>query len=301
MFVETSMADRLKMSPTQLNRGIVASDSVRDINEDLGFVRPTMAWVLDGATGITDTNYTPGRTDGEWYVETFSSELLKRIHEFDTSLTTIIRNALDSVSRQFNEHAPERQVDPAAEPSATGAIVRWTGTKLEYFVLCDSTLLFYRDGEVVENITDKRITQLEERALNQIESKRNEGLSHQKAREESFPLLRENRRAKNTEGNYWVFSMDTSAIEQAITGTFDIKPGDEIYLFTDGVDRLVETYNEFENWQTGIEYLQDKSETEVFNLLRRVEKHDRKVNEYPRTKWADDATLVRLEFERGSN
>lgn len=285
------------MNEPCLSRGILVTDSVRGVNEDTGLIRSRMAWVLDGATGVTDSEHTPGRTDGEWYVEQLSAELTKRVQRSRASLSDIVRESVKAVAATYREVIDRSSVDPAAEPSATGAFVRWNERELEYLVLCDSTFLLCRGDELVERVTDDRIEPLETDVRNRIRSELDAGATLKEARAAVMPLLRENRRRKNTSGNYWVLSLDPNAVAHAYTGTVDLRPGDQAYLFTDGVHRLVDTYGYFDDWNEGVSYLRENSPQELLSELRSIELDDPNAEDHLRTKWADDATLVRLEFE----
>jgi hypothetical protein len=282
------------MSELRFGRGTVVSDSVRAVNEDLGVARPTVAWVLDGATGVGQTRQTPGQTDAEWYVERLSAALLDRVHRTDDSLTAVVRDAVSEVSATFESVASGTDVDPASEPSAAGVVIRVVGSTLEYLALCDCSLVVHRNGQLVDHVTDTRIESLEAQSLSAFERHRASGLDAEAAREAVVPTLREHRRRKNTPGNYWVFSTDPAAVDHALTGTVAVEAGDEVCLLTDGLARLVDTYDHFTDW-SGVAAALDDCDLEVlFDRLREIEYADPDADAYPRLKWADDATLVRL-------
>lgn len=285
------------MSELRFGRGTVVSDSVRAVNEDLGVARPTIAWVLDGATGVGETRHTPGQTDAEWYVERLSAALLDRVHRTDDSLTAVVRDAITEVRARFESVAGNANVDPASEPSAAGAVVRAAGSTLEYLVLCDCSLVVHRNGQLIDHVTDTRIESLETRSLSAFERHRANGLDSQAAREAVVPTLREHRRQKNTPGNYWVLSTDPDAVDHALTGTVAVEAGDEICLFTDGLARLVDTYDHFADWSGVVAALDDTGPESLFERLRDIERADLDARIHPRLKWADDATLVRLGLE----
>lgn len=81
-------------------------------------------------------------------------------------------------------------IDPAAEPSATGVIVRWVDGVLEYYVLCDSTLLVVEDGQLLTEITDRRIESFEETAKSKVRRLKHEGGTLAEARQQALPILR---------------------------------------------------------------------------------------------------------------
>ncbi|WP_135363701.1 protein phosphatase 2C domain-containing protein [Halosimplex halophilum] len=285
------------MSELRFGRGTVVSDTVRAVNEDLGIARPTVAWVLDGATGVGEIRHTPGRTDAEWYVERLSGALLDRVHRTDDSLTAVVRDAVSEVSAAFESVAGDADIDPASEPSAAGAIVRVDGPTLEYLVLCDCSLLVHRNGQLVDHVTDARIESLEARSLSVFKRHRANGLDAEDAREAVVPTLRKHRRRKNTPGNYWVLSTDPDAVDHALTGTVAVEAGDKVCLLTDGLARLVDTYDHFADWAGVAAALDDAGPDVLLEPLRRIERADPEARTHPRLKCADDATLVRLGIE----
>lgn len=284
------------MSSPSLCRYQVVSDTVRRFNEDVGSVVDGAAWVLDGATGITDTTHTDSPSDGHWYVQQFDDYLREHVTDSGRSLTEVVADGIESVGSRFDTVTTVDDIDVAAEPSATAAIVRWTDRALEYYVLCDSTFLQLEDTSVQTVETDARIERFEERAREAVRGLKSSGAGLEEAREEVMPTLLENRRQKNSQGTYWVLSLNSEAAARGITGETRLTAATTVYLFTDGFGRLVDTYDVHPDWDTGIQSVErDGLETTV-ETIREIEREDAEGDDHLRLKQSDDATAVKLSF-----
>jgi len=288
------------MSSLNLQRYLAISDPVQEYNEDIAGVIDGAAWVLDGATGVTDKTYTDAPSDAHWYVNQLDDYLRSNICNTSKSLTEHIADGIVEIGERFSGIAAVSDIDAAAEPSATAAIVRWSENSLEYFVLCDSTLIALDRNNVVVHETDRRIGKTEQTVRQKARELKQQGLAVEEARQCVMPSLRKNRRLKNTENNYWVLSFDPKAAEQAISGYHNIGPQSHIYLFTDGFDRLVRTYDVYPDWETAITDIHQSGIEAALNKLREVERDDPNGDEYFRLKQSDDTTIVKLSF-KGEN
>ncbi len=281
----------------QLKDSELITDTVRNVNEDIGNIVSNAAWVLDGATSLSDKNITPLKTEAKWYVEKLNHYFEN--HMMDNSskeLSSIVKESIKKTRLEFFDFL-DKEIDEVDEPAASCAMVRWENNILEYFVLCDCTFVLFRNGKVVKKITDDRIDKFEEEIRKKIkhliEDRR---MSLTNARRKVFPIIKKVRRLRNEAGNYWVLSFDPKAVEKAIHDKIELKKGDEVYLFTDGFGRIVDKYSEFEDWQEAIEYINSQGGEKVFSLLRRIEKNDVEGEKYIRTRASDDATLSILKF-----
>lgn len=284
------------MTDITLQRQLMISDPVREYNEDIGGSVAGAAWTLDGATGVTDDTHTDAPSDGHWYVTKFDEHLRAHVQDDSKSLSEHVTDAIKQVRDRFNDFVTIDDIDAAAEPSATGAIVRWVGNTLEYFVLCDSSVLVVDGTDVTTHVTDTRIAQLEKEVRKQARELKQQGLGREEARQRMMPTLRENRRKKNTEGNYWVLSFDPEAAKHGLTGRWGISDCSFVYLFTDGFARLVTTYNAYPDWEAASLEIQQSGIEAAVDELRRIERNDPEADKHFRLKQSDDATVIKLSF-----
>jgi hypothetical protein len=284
------------MADSTPHRQLGISDTVRRYNEDIYSIVDGAAWVLDGATGVTDETYTDNPSDGHWYVQRFDEYLRQNVRDTSCSLTEHVANAIEEIDREFGRIAPGESIDTAAEPSATCAIVRWVDGVLEHYVLCDSTFLLLGDSGVVTFETDRRIETIETQTKEKLRRLKRTGLSLEDARQQLMPELRENRRRKNTDGDYWVLSFDPAAAREGITGEHDLTRNTTVYLYTDGFARLVDTYDAYPDWGTAIRTVQRQGVESSVEEIRNVEREDPQADEHLRLKQSDDTTVVKLAF-----
>lgn len=284
------------MVDISLQRHLSLSDSVRRYNEDTASVISGAAWVLDGATGVTDETYTDEPSDGCWYVRAFDDYLRENVQDRSSTLTEHVSSAIAELREQFNTKAPVESIDTAAEPSATGAIVRWDQSNLEYYVLCDSTVLILKGDEIDTYETDRRIEGLETEQRERLHQLKKQGYGLEEARQQLMPNLRDNRRKKNTSGTYWVLSFDQAAVPEGLTGKVSVTPTTTVYLFTDGFDRLVNTYDAYSDWATAIDTVQEKGIETAVDEIRTIEQEDPQADNHLRLKKSDDTTVVQLRF-----
>ena len=266
------------------------------VNEDLATVTENAAWVLDGATGVTDTNVTSADSDAKWYVERFDAYL--RAHVWSApSLHAVVREGIETVADEYEAIVGDRAIDDAATPSAAIALVRWDDEMIETYVLADCTLLVRFAGGNVERICDTRVTRFDEQVEKEIEWLTTAGgLSVLEAQAKVAPMLVENRTKKNTDDGYWVLSMDPAAAPRGMETQYKRAELTSLSLFSDGFSALMDTYGAFRNWNDLEQYIEVEGVESLFGLLRDIEREDLTCERYSRIKPQDDATVARIAF-----
>lgn len=279
-------------------RKSITTDAAAEYNEDIGGYVQEGCWVLDGATGITDSSHTDALSDGRWYVTQFDRYLRNNLSDRSRSLVRIVEDGIDAVRDRFYDARSRQEVDRATEPSSTAAIARWGEEILEYFVLCDSHVVIIKDSEVEVWETDDRIQEFEPRPLSRIKYLQEIGYEFRDARQKILPMLRSTRRDKNTEAGYWVLSFDPEAAHAGITGEIPIDSSTDLYLYTDGFSRLLDRFNHFQTVQELIDAIETQSVFSLLDTLREIEKSDLECQKYPRFKQYDDATVLNISFTK---
>jgi hypothetical protein len=292
------MADiSLDRAATCSDRGqsAVIDDGEGPVNEDLACVTSTAAWVLDGATPVLDEHHTPAASDAAWYVEHLSHHIAGAI-DSDDPLEDVVWEAIEATRREYESFVRRRTVDPAAEPSAAGVVVRWRSGTLEYLVLGDCSLTV-RTEEEVSHVTDGRLAAQEEPILEDLESRLDAGETLSFARDAVWDQVQALRRRANAPDGYWVFGFDPTAAAHAATGTVRLNPGDDIVLSTDGFDRLVTTFDEHAYWGDLLDDVDERGLGGAIDRLRTLEADDPDAKSYTRFKRHDDATAAWLTFD----
>lgn len=267
-------------------------------NEDLVWTGEGVALVLDGATGLTDTQYTDAESDGRWYVETLSDEIQDRIVS-DEPLTRIVEASIEVVSDRFAEFTGNATLQRHEKPSAAGAIVRWDGETVEYLVLGDcSVILETADrtvpvlGEGPRELDDRVVEHMEE-----LRAEATEQISYGELRERVDDMLIEHRKQMNEQDGYWTLGQTPEAVQYALTDEFPQEAVQELVIFTDGFEGLVPTYDAFVDWKRLLQYISHNGLDRAINVLRAFEQADPECRAYPRIKPSDDVGVVHVEFD----
>ncbi len=275
--------------------GTAYVDAGVGVNEDVATLTNDAAWVLDGATGLTDEQYTPCETDATWYVKQVDAYL--RAHACDDApLTEILRDCVEHVAAEFAALVDDPDaVDAADEPSAAIALVRWDEEGVEFVVLGDASFVVRR-GREFDATFGQGPRHMDESALIQLERRKTaDGKTHAEAFEAILPTLETMRRAKNTLDGYWTLSLDPDAVDHARSGE---RPGvSDCCLFTDGFEPLVRPYDVFRDWGKASAFIRQEGPAAAMDRIRTIERNDPECEQHPRFKQYDDAAVVSVSFD----
>jgi hypothetical protein len=268
-------------------------------NEDYVWTDDGAAIVLDGATGLTDATYTDAESDGRWYVETLSHEIQQRIAT-EKSLARVVEASIGAVSDRFEELTGAEKPEKHERPSGAGAVIRWQGEMLEYFVLGDcSVILETEDGTIP--VLGKGPRDLDNQVVDRIESIRAEStepVSYTEVRERVDDMLVKHRRMMNEEDGYWTLGQTPEAVRYAQTNEIPKGEIEELIAFTDGFEVLVPTYNVFVDWEGLLQYISYNGLDRAIKTLRAFEQADPECRAYPRLKPSDDIGVIHIDFDR---
>jgi hypothetical protein len=189
-------------------------------SEDLTAVVGPNAWVLDGASG-------PGpaqaccELDVRWYVQRLSTFLAATLDGSSLDLSSALASAISQVAA---EHEALCSPQPrGSAPSATVAMLRRRGDILDYLVLGDSSVLLDL-GATVECQSDKRLglvaQEVREQLRNHLAAGR--GYDHPHHGRLLNELIAAERAVRNTEGGYWIASLDPDAARHSLCGSVHI-------------------------------------------------------------------------------
>lgn len=269
------------------------SDAGKAVNEDLAGVAGNVAWVLDGATGHRDTPITSGDTDGQWYVERLDAAF-RDLAAIGAPLDEIAESAVARVRDEFLDAAPDDLDRGLDVPAAAGVLVRLIDDEIEYLVLGDCTLLAEKP-HTVARVTDRRGAPKEQEQIEAMQRQFDAGVDDPwTARDNVEEIFLENKAATNSPGSYWVFSLEPGAVDQALTGAFDLSPELRLHLATDGFTAVVDTYRMYESWERLLGAIRSDGIETIVSEMRELEEGDAALRAYPRTKPSDDATILSL-------
>ncbi|MBF9133679.1 protein phosphatase 2C domain-containing protein [Plantactinospora sp. S1510] len=183
-------------------------------NEDHLVVSAGFAILLDGVTELPGSD-TGCRHGPGWLVRMLGAHLAAALSaDRTTGLDQVLAGAIEAVGRL---HAHTCDLTNPNSPSSTVAIVRERGQRLDYLVLCDSSVVF-EDARGIVVVSDDRTGGLPGYDRDTVA------------------------RLRNRPGGFWVASTEPAAAAEAITGSVDRNGLFRLLLCTDGVSRLVDIF-----------------------------------------------------------
>lgn len=242
------------------------------VNEDFVGALPTAAVLVDGA-GI------PGiesicRHGVAWYANRLGSSLLGHLASGpDRSLSALLADAIVQVT---DSHRDTCDVANAISPSATVAVLRFSGDVVEYLVLGDSVVVLeIADAEPLV-VTDRREVVISRSYESAIEAA-TEGSDERRR------LLRDLRANRNRPGGFWVAKDDPRAAGEAVTGSCRATAQTRAALLSNGASRIVDQFA-MADWPQVMGILASSGPAEI---LRRVRDAEARL-----AVAADDATIA---------
>ena len=113
------------------------TDTVKKSNEDIYGITRNGAFVLDGASALTDKNYTPSGNDVNWMVNWWKEYLEENLDNTLYSIQEILEEGIDRFNKEYGKFVDLSTLKPYEQLSAGIAIVRKNGEFLEAYVLGD--------------------------------------------------------------------------------------------------------------------------------------------------------------------
>ncbi len=266
-------------------------------NEDTYGATKSMAWLLDGATGL-DSLLIENRSAANWFVNTFSDVLKILSNELtDISSMDLLRQVSDKVRDLYQQQIKNCPAD-TLPPSSTLVMVREFDEKIEICALGDSRAIFDLKESGITTFGSSPIEDFDNEVLQKLESLRLEdpNISLPLATEHLHSDLMTIRQRKNTANGYWVLCPVDNPFDhmQVIQLEKDEIVGGEILVATDGFLRLSEVFGHCDNGH--LLRMNDSQLGATFEKLRQLEKGDQSAIHYPRLKCSDDATCLRVDI-----
>lgn len=239
------------------------------------------AWaaVIDGAS--SEARETP--TGGE-YADGLRSAILTVLRATpDRDLIAIVRSAIADAARRLELPKP-------SAPSAALGLARWTDTGVAVAVLGDVSVAILSDtAETV--IRDDRISKVGTPERARYKDALHAGAGYGSAHRDTMGRLREaERRARNTEGGYWIAADDPAAANHALTYVTS-GPVSKLVLASDGAAAALSRYNIVRDWRAFSE-LALRSPGNIERAIRACEQSDSRGQHWPRSKKHDDLTAL---------
>lgn len=276
-----------------------ATDAGGAANEDRGGALETLAWMIDGATGVADTPLLPGPSDAAWLADAYHRHVARLGSEPYPSLPALLETAILTVAADF-EAQKLRPIEKMYEvPSAAGLFAEIRDGGLNMMTLADCCLFVEPEpgapvslyGPLPQHIGDPGIAAL-------IRDMRAEdpGMPLAEINRRLRPRLRATREHMNSATNYNVLSLDTRPLQRIGLERIEIRPKARLLLATDGFTRPWDIFGHY-SMEGLYAAAVDRGLGEIIRELRVNEQADPEGFTAPRLKVSDDATAILLEYD----
>ena len=282
------------MAQLQVLDAISLPGSAERANEDAYGSTGTIAFVLDGVTGLADTPVLPGKSDAAW-VSAAARELFEE-HGAGRAgdLRGLVRIVAEGIVRRFERERLREPGERYELPWTTLSIIGIAGDTLHIAYLGDSRVLVETADGVVHNLgMYKSRTPFEQKLALKVAAAQREkgGDIGATARATVMPELRRGRNLVNTPNGFWLLGADPEAAAHVGLTSLTLSGPATVLLATDGFYALTEDYGVLDD-RGLITTALAKGFAGIGAELRRIENDDPHGQRYPRMKKSDDATAL---------
>ncbi len=272
-------------------------------NEDAAGALGDALVLMDGA-GMPAATRAGCHHSVHWFAKAATGRYLHLLQDRALTMKEALAQTISDI-RQLHDGECDLE---AGSPSATVVATRRAGDRLEYLVLCDSTLAIAtatdsepaigprtgpRPGPAsgVTVVCDDRLAEVHhplDRRLAELRGRLDP------ARDAADPelidtLRRRDLAVRNAPGGFWCVGHRPEAAAHALTGEVPLRRVQGVVLASDGAMRLAELFGELTPEQLATAYLRDGADRW---LARTREVEETRRHEAPWRKAHDDATVV---------
>ena len=266
------------------------------VNEDGIGLHGSFAWVIDGATGMSDEQLTSGGSDAAWLAGTIGERLTELCSDRDMdAVLSRLEAGIRSAFSEATAHVAE--IDDHHAPSAClgliqGRLSKGGDIEVKGRFLGDVIALVPSKGSIVR-WTDERAKPFERKTLAALGAREHEpGQVPEAVRRQ----ILENRTKLNQPDGYWVVNPRRPWSGQELRFEGSVRPGEPIVLATDGFMRLVDVFGAYSDSSLHAQLAAGRGD-DLMQELRERERGDLKAGAYPRVKTHDDATFLVITAE----
>lgn len=246
--------------------------------QDRWAATPNGLIVLDGATAIA-LDVPPA----EQYVDALLDTLRDGLSTTG-ELRTVIAEAIASVSAELD-------LTPGDGPSSTVALLRWTDSGADAAVLGDSTIILgTRDGNEIR-LCDERLETIAPTQRQSYRERLQRGSGYDDTHRQLLADVQAHeRRARNSDGGYWIAEATRDAGHHATVHHIDADDLRWAVLATDGAQRIIDHVHL--SWHEIAAMCDDELLVLLRDLHRWEAERDPDGRDLPRAKRHDDKTVA---------
>jgi hypothetical protein len=264
-------------------------------NDDAMGAAGSVAFVLDGATGLGDTPLLPGESDAAWVANFAAAALAAHAPGLAGDLDSLAFKAMSDVKAAFESQRLRETFARYEIPWATLAICGVTRGTFHTGFLGDSRILVRDASGAVHHFGAPLKYRKYERSLasSMIAQAKGAQIGIESIRATVLPQLRAARERVNTPEGYWLLGPDPRAAAHVVRSSMELLEPIFALLMTDGFYALTEDYRLYSDIGL-VEAAIGKGLAALCGELRDVEEDDPSGLKYPRMKKSDDATAILL-------
>ncbi len=286
------------MAQITVIEGLSIPGSPERDNEDALGAAGSIAFVLDGVTGLADTPLMPGKSDAAWVAHAARDLLLQHGAAAGGDLRKLIGDVATEITARF---AKERLREPQARwelPWTTLSLIGVEAGQLHIAYVGDSRVLVETADDEVHNFgTNPSRTAFESRlAAKMIAGRKDKALGIDSIRATVLDDLRRVRDTVNTANGFWLMGADPAVAANATVTSLALDGPATVLMTTDGFYALTEDYKRYGDREL-IATAQTLGLGILARELRHIEDEDPVGERYPRMKKSDDATALLVHVE----
>ncbi|HEX6682994.1 MAG TPA: hypothetical protein VF062_09380 [Candidatus Limnocylindrales bacterium] len=262
-------------------------------NEDRVLVKGDLVGVFDGVT--QPTSIESGCLHSvAWYVDRLTTRLSEAAGR--DPLAPLADLLAAAIAATNGDHGGACDLTNPATLAATVCLVRRSGPRLEYLILCDAFLVV-DNGRDIAVLTDTRF----EQAVAGIRRDYLDGTTLLGTPEHAQRFVDSERRKyllTNSDAGYWIAAANPAAARHAVTGVLPLTGPNALRraaLLTDGATRAVDTFA-IMDWRELLDLATTEGPEALIKRIRDAENGDLTGIARPRFKRYDDATIALCEF-----
>jgi serine/threonine protein phosphatase PrpC len=286
------------MAQIKVIEGLSIPGSPERENEDALGAVGSIAFVLDGVTGLADTPLMPVKSDAAWVAHTVRDLLLEHGAEAGAGLRQLIGDVATEIAVRFEKG---RLREPQARwelPWTTLSLIGVESGRLHIAYVGDSRVLIETAADEVHNFgTNPSRGAFEARlAAKMIAGRQGRALGTEAMRATVLDDLKRVRETVNTPDGYWLMGADPAVAANATVTSIALDGPATVLLTTDGFYALTEDYERYGDREL-IATAQTLGLSILARELRHIEDEDPVGERYPRMKKSDDATALLVHVE----
>jgi hypothetical protein len=266
-------------------------------NEDAVAATIDTAWVIDGATGVSDDPpLTAAETDAAWLASWLNGALLAGFRTSETSISEVFSQLETNLLHTFSALAGAPQTTAATQPAAALSLIGIRDTELICMGIGDCTVLLESHAGDVSCFNVSEIREPEAQLIRERQR-----LLNLHPGEDPWPRLRgQIRRFRdnvNQPGGYSAIHPTRPWASLVREQKLRLEGVSHALLVTDGLYRLVDVFRAYDD-SGFIHKAQSHGLRHLMEQLRDLEGADHSCHTFPRVKPTDDASGVLLLIER---